>query len=490
MSNAKKSAVASLLLVSESFAQKLIGLISTLVLARFLVPEDFGIIAIATLCIYLAEVLSNTGSQQYILRAEYVDDEIVNTSFTINLIFRAALSILVIAAAPFIVDYYNDSRLYNVIYVLAGLTILNCIRNPGLWLLKRSQQYSVMIKWSLLAKCASVAVAIIAAVTLQNYWALLLAQLTNSIIILITSYFIHDFRPKFGLNNAQEQWRFSLWVVPQSLLGYVRTQFDSFLVSSMFSQSALGSYHTMKYIAYIPCSHILEPATRPLLVELSKIKNNPSYFAIQFNVTFFIVMCCALPITAFLFIFSDIVVDVLLGSNWSQYSDLFGILCLVIPSYLIYHQSNRAAYVFGNTRLTAGYEAIAVICLLALLLVMSFETVEQFALAKLWLESIMSVLYLIYVSTIYNGFSSTVRLFLMQVPIALSCTAGIISAKSIPSFAIPILDLPLLGGAFLLAFLLCLSLLVVILKNTNQEWLYVNQLVNRLVVTAHTKLIK
>ena len=78
MSNAKKSAIASFLLVSESFVQKLIGLASTLVLARFLVPEDFGIIAMATLCIYLAEVLSDTGSQQYILRAEHVDNDVVN----------------------------------------------------------------------------------------------------------------------------------------------------------------------------------------------------------------------------------------------------------------------------------------------------------------------------------------------------------------------------------------------------------------------------
>ena len=479
MSNAKKSALASLLLVSESLAQKLIGLASTLVLARFLIPEDFGIIAIATLSIYLAEVLSDTGSQQYVLRADKVDDDVINTSFTINVVFRASFSMLIILAAPLIASYYEDPRLSNVIYVLAGLTMLNCIRNPGLWLLKREQQYAQIVKWSLIGKCLSVCVSIVSAILLKSYWALLLAQLTNSAFMLLTSYFIHSFRPKFAIVNARQQWRFSLWVMPQSLLGYIRTQFDSLFVSTLFSQAALGSYHTMKYLAYIPCSHILEPATRPLLVELSKIKNNRSYFATQFNVTLLIVMSLALPITSYLYFFRDIVVGVVLGENWAAYSHLFGILCLVIPSYLMFHQSNRAVYAYGQTKIAAAYEFFSISTLVAILLIFQFDSVEHFAKAKLWFETTASIAYLMFVSAKYNGIKSTVRLVVMHTPIFLSCYCAVLIAINSPKYNHPLVDLMISGTCFLSSFILTISLLIFLLRKINNEWAYIYNLVGR-----------
>lgn len=63
MGHVKKSALASLMLVSESLAQKLVGLVSTLVLARSLLPDDFGIIAIGLLCESLVQALSHVGIQ-------------------------------------------------------------------------------------------------------------------------------------------------------------------------------------------------------------------------------------------------------------------------------------------------------------------------------------------------------------------------------------------------------------------------------------------
>ena len=71
--NLKKGVLSSVLLVVDSIAKKLVGLISTLILARVLAPEDFGIIAIATLMVGFIQILSNTGSQQYLLRVETAD---------------------------------------------------------------------------------------------------------------------------------------------------------------------------------------------------------------------------------------------------------------------------------------------------------------------------------------------------------------------------------------------------------------------------------
>lgn len=306
--------------------------------------------------------------------------------------------------------------------------------------------------------------------------------------MLIVSYGIHSYRPKLALVNAKRQWHFSFWVIPHSLLGYVRTQFDSLFVSTLFSQSALGSYHTMKYIAYIPCSHVLEPATRPLLVELSKIKDNPTYFATQFNVTLLIAMSLALPITTFLYSFSDVVVAVLLGDNWTSYSSLFGILCLVIPAYLLFHQSNRAVYVYGHTKIAAVYEILSISALIAILLGFEFDSVVKFATAKLWFETIASFSYLLFVSNKYNGVKSTVRMLAIHIPIIFACLLAYLAATHIPSLDNALLDLLTSGAIFSFVFVVTMSLFIIVLKEKNREWVYIFGLITRAAIPIMRKI--
>lgn len=85
MSTTKKLLQSSGLLVGIRLFQRSLGLISTLILARLLTPEDFGVVAVAALIIHFSEVLSNTGIQQYIVQVEEANVETVNTAWTLDL---------------------------------------------------------------------------------------------------------------------------------------------------------------------------------------------------------------------------------------------------------------------------------------------------------------------------------------------------------------------------------------------------------------------
>ncbi len=108
MSNANKALKGSFLLVLTKLSEKSLGIVSTLVLARLLVPDDFGLVAIANLIIGLVSIMADTGSGLYLIQKEEVDDDDINTSWTINLILQTMLFVFLVLITPFASEYYQD----------------------------------------------------------------------------------------------------------------------------------------------------------------------------------------------------------------------------------------------------------------------------------------------------------------------------------------------------------------------------------------------
>ena len=480
MSDLKKGVLSSFLLVADSILKKLVGLVSTLILARLLVPEDFGIIAIATLMIGFIDILANTGSVQYLMRVDNLDESKINTSWTINLILRSFMCLIMFIASVFVAEFYNDPRL---IYVLVSFTIIffiYALKNPGLAFLRRSQNYVSIVKLGVFVKVISVIAAVIAAFTLQNYWALVIGKASSAIIFVVGSYFIHSHRPKLELVNAKEQWEFSGWVIPQSIFGYIRTQLDSLLVSTNFGQEQLGSYHTMKYISFIPSAFLIIPATEPFLVELNKSKNSSHYFAKQFNASFFITMLLGLPISLVMYLHHDLVTSVILGPNWLEYSNLLGIFGLLIPALIMFHQASRVLILFGKTKHLFIYECITFVILYSTLLFVGIKDLLLFSYVRVGMENLICSAFLTYVLLKYTSVGNTLSLILGFIPFGISAyiaysLSNLVSVENLHDF----FQLCVVTAAFFSAFYGSMLLFHLVFLRKLQEWMYLEQLVLR-----------
>jgi lipopolysaccharide exporter len=482
-SNLKKGAFSSVILVAESILKKLVGLVSTLILARVLLPEDFGVIAIATLMIGFIDVLSSTGAQQYLMKVDQLDDNKLNTSFTINVILKGVLALLMGLSSIFIADYYNDPRLTDILLSLTGVFILNNIRNPAIDYLRREQNYTPLVKISLLAKFTAVAVAVFSALMLGNYWALVFGQLANSILMLFGTYLIYPYRPKFTLKNAKEQWFFSGWMIPQAVLGYFRTQLDTFMVSAAFGQTQLGSYSTMKYIAFIPSAHIILPIVQPFLVEQRKTKNAPNYFAKQFNASFILTMLIAIPITSVMFVHHGLVTQVLLGDNWVAYSPLLGMFGLLIPAYVMSNQSMRILVIFGKTKHIFIFECIAFVLIFLALVSVGSNNIESFTLVKASVENLLSVVFLLYVAIKYTSLKNSAYLLLSFIPLSVSALiASYLSKHSSTWFENSFLNLLVASLVSFSFFYICILLFHLIIFKKLQEWQYLENLMLRMLL--------
>ncbi len=472
MSRAKQGVLSSILLVLESMSKKLVGLVSTLILARVLVPDDFGLVAISALFIGFVEIFVQTGSQQYLLRAEKVDRDIINTSWTINFILKTSVAIVLALLAPIVASYYGDNRLISIIYVFSFVMFISLFASPGPIYLRREQLYGKIVQLSLVAKVFGVIVAVSIALIYESYWALVLGQCTGTIVRAIGSYFIYPFRPSLCLKNAKEQWSFSGWMIPQAILGYSRTQLDTFLISANFGKEALGSYHVMKYLAFIPSSELILPATQPLLVELAKIKDNKHYFALQYNVTFIITMCLALPVTAYMYFHQVLLVEILLGDKWLAYSNLLGVFVCLIPAFVMLNQARRLLMVHAKTKLFFYYEAIAFSILYGSLFYVGFDDLMLFSAIRVGIENLLCFVFLLLVASYYTSSQNTFKMLIGLFPVVFaSYIAGIVSVSySINTHYIA--ELFFSGLVYLITFILLIVFQYLLVYRFTKEWQY------------------
>jgi lipopolysaccharide exporter len=481
MSNFKKGVFGSILLVGESFLNKAIGLVSTLILARVLLPEDFGIVAIAMLTIGFFQILANTGSVQYLLRAESIDNSEVNTAWSINILIRIVLCLAIYIASFYAADYYDDDRLKNLLLVLSLIYFCNSLQNPGIIYLKRKQEYWSIVKVGILGKTLAVGTAVFVALYFKSYWALVAGQATGALVSLIGYYLIHPFRPKFELSNARKQWAFSGWMIPQSILGYLRTQLDTILVSSVFGKAELGSYHTMKYIGFIPTSHLIIPMTEVFLVEMRKVASEAHNFYNMFNATLLLTLLIAAPSAAFLLYFHESVTLILLGENWIKYSEILGAFGLLIPASVLHRHCCRTIIIYNKPKHILFYEIGTFIFIYSILFFVGLKDLLLFTYMRVGIEQFVSLGFLLYVSLKYTDVITTLKLFFGIFLIAITSVISILFVSIIPKVSdIAILNLVVLSACFFLSFYLIFLIVFGLFLRQFSEWKYISSLILRL----------
>lgn len=482
MDNFKKASKSSLLLVLEQLVLKSVGLFSTIILARFILPEDFGIIAIALLVVGFIEILSETGSAQYLMRTDKINDEQINTAWSINLVLKFFVSLLMVLGAFIAADFYEDERLVYVIISLSLISFLSAFNNPGLAYLTRNQEYSKIIKISLITKIFAVITTIISALILQNYWAIILGKAASAISMLFCSNLIYDYKRKFQFKNSSEQWNFSIWVIPQAIFGYVRTQLDTFLVSTAFGQTGVGSYYTIKYLSYIPSENFLTPISKPFLVELANVKHDNHIFTRQFNVTFILMMTLCLPIVGLMYCFHDLFTLVVLGKNWVNYSFLLQIFAFLLPSYVMVQHATRVLLVYGETKKLFIFQLLSFIAVYIPIITLAYSNLNTFSILRVVLELLSTSVFFLFIGYKYTGLNNIFKLCISFLLPFLSFALSLFFSKQIIIKEVnPFFDLLLNSMLYLLMYIFCyLALFFIIFKNI-KDIQYLKQLATRFI---------
>lgn len=467
---AKRVLRSSAQLLIIRFLNRSIGLISTLILARLLTPSDFGLVAIVAIIVQLFDVVATSGSSQYIIQKSTVDEKDLNTSWTIDIIMKTSLQLLLILIAPLVSVYYNKPELTMAIIVASFSLPISSFVNPGIILYKKDLEYSKILKLSVLQKLISFTTVMIIVFSTPSYWALIAGDLVSALALTVGSYIIHSYRPKWTLSEIREQWKFSQWILFKSIFGYTRSQIDTVLVSKNFEISDVGLYHVTKHLTSITARDLISPALTPLLAAFSETKvSDAGQLPMQVRLALLSLVFLVSPLSIFIWSFPQPIINTLLGSQWDGAAPVLSALSLLILSFSVNQLLELFCVSQGFVKQLFFYDLLSMAVVVSVLFVSPGDTLAEFSLKRGGLGIIVCGAFLIYVN--YRFKLTLTKLFPLIIPIVLSIllTTFITSWLSMYSPNVPFLKLAFLGIIFFSSYLTISIFLYLLIFRNNAD---------------------
>lgn len=367
-----------------------------LVLARFLTPEDFGIVAIATITAFFFDVIGETGTPQYITQKESITTADVNTAWTLNLILKAGCFLLFIVSIPLISNYSDNTLLGPVLYCVSLVIPLGALISPGLIVQGRNLNFKPITKLTIIEKFVSICITIPLAVVLESYWAMVIGMMVSYTLKLIISYLVAPWPVRLCVENIRAQWKFSKWVLGQGIVGFSRAEIDSFLTTRLFGMDALGGFNVMKNISTLPAREIIRPIANPLLPAFSKLKNEPERLGYQFTNCLIIITIVSTMIVGYLYFFHSTLVHLVFDEKWWKFSPLLGTLSLIIITYSLSEIISRLILSQGLSKVNFFFSVFTLGALLITLLCFNYSTLIEFAEARIIVAYLSTAILLSY----------------------------------------------------------------------------------------------
>ncbi len=295
-----------------------LGFIRTIILARLLAPEDFGLLGIAMLAILTLETFSQTGFQAALIQKKENLESYMNTAWTVSAIRGIVLFLALFFSAPLIAEFFNSPQAMWVVRAIAVSTVLTGFRSMGIVFFQKELRFDKLFIYELSATLADLSVAIFLAFVLRNVWALVWGGLAGHFVRLLMPYMIHPYRPQieFKKEEFQELFGFGRWVLVSSILGLLITRGDDIFVGKMLGVAALGFYQMAYMLSNLPATEIAHvfdqvafPAYSKLQDDLPKLRE--AYLK-ALQVTAFI----SIPLAGGIFILAPEFTRVFLGEKW------------------------------------------------------------------------------------------------------------------------------------------------------------------------------
>jgi len=320
-----------------------IGIVSVVILARLLVPADFGLVAMATAIIAIIELLSAFNFDMALIQRQEATRAHYDTAWTLNVAMAAVCALLVAAAAFPAGAFYGDSRLGPVMLWLALATWIRGFENVGVVAfrkeLKLNREFQLLLTKRIGVFLATISIAL----ATRSYWALVLGTLAGSVAGVALSYLFHPFRPRFDLSARGELFHFSKWMVFSNLINTLASRAADLIIGKSLGPGPLGLFNLAHEISHLPTTELSAPVNRAVYPGYAKAASDEARLTGQFlDVLGFTVLLTA-PAAVGIAAVAPLLVPLLLGDAWLEAVPLVEILAL---SGLLVSMRTNAGYVF------------------------------------------------------------------------------------------------------------------------------------------------
>jgi len=424
-------------MVAARWATRLIGLVSTVILARLLAPEDFGIVAIALIAVGLLETVGYAGVDLALMRPGANSREHFDTAWTIQIIQGLLIAVLLVVVAPWVGQLFSEPRTVGVVQVIALRPLISGFENIGVVAFRKELDFAKDFRFTVYTKLANFAIVVGSAFYLENYWALTIGMTSGSVIAVILSYLMHPYRPRLSLVHVREMWGFSQWLIISRVGSFLNRKTDEVVVGRLLGTSVMGGYHVANELATMPSSELVMPLRRALFPTLSKVAGARDEIEKLFCLSLAAIAALCFSVGFGLMAVAPEFVPLVLGDKWLGAVDAMRWLALYGAFSSLILTLEMPLWVMGRTRLSAAQTWLE----LALLVPVAFlaahlKGMEGVAMARVAVSIAVLPVMLHFVSS-----SCMIRIGRLYGALWRPCLAGLAMYGILAVFA-PLVDAP------------------------------------------------
>ncbi|MDE2514591.1 MAG: oligosaccharide flippase family protein [Rhodospirillales bacterium] len=332
----RRTSIAVSWLILWRAISRVLGIGTTIVLARLLVPADFGIVAMAMSVEGAIQTFALFPVHDALMRRREREAHLYDTAFTIQAARAIGVAILLAIGAPFAADWFHEPRLLPLVLVLAISSAANGFENIGMVDLHREMRFDVDVKISVLPSLLQLLVTLGVAWFTHSYWALLAGLTVRRFTRVGMTYAFLPMRPRFSLAGWRDLIGFSTWLAIIGIVSTVWERIDTFVVGPIFGPTGLGLYTLAAQVGRLPMTDLLEPAFAAMFASFASTERSGaagSGMRRSLLVAGALVMLLA-PITLVLSAEAAHFVTLLLGAKWAATVPLIQVMawmCLFAP---------------------------------------------------------------------------------------------------------------------------------------------------------------
>lgn len=315
----------------SEFASKAIQPITFTILTRLLTPEDYGIVAAATMILSFSQIFWEAGMSKAIVQYQGDRNEAANTAFWLNFGLAFVVALVLAAVSNLIAkEIFHDQRVEFVIDVMTLQIIFSSLSSVQIALLQKDMQFQHLFWIRLTTVTIPSLFSILLAWYGMGYWALIFGAILGQLLQALIIWKVSTWKPylKFSIKTAKDLLKFGAWIAYTGILGWFYLWADTLVIGLHMSSQELGIYHTGNSFVQIIYNLLFSPIMPVIFSHLTKKTHDLSALKRTLLSTNKCMFMVSLPVGIGLFIFGENI-NLIFGEKWGASGSVIAALGLM-----------------------------------------------------------------------------------------------------------------------------------------------------------------
>ncbi len=308
----------------------IVHLVSTLVLARLLSPDDYGVVAMVLAVTGFAGLFRDLGLSSAAIQKKDLTHAQQSNLFWLNIAMGVFLTLIVSAASPLVGLFYQKPELVSVTCAMSASFIIGAVGTQHGALLVRKMQFGRQAIANISGAIVTLLVAITFSLQGYSYWSLVWGSLAGAFVTTCLLYLLSPFspgRPSKG-SGIRGMLQFGANITGFEFVNYFHRNLDNILIGRFWGPDALGLYTEAYRLLMLPISAIRAPINTVAFPALSRLLEHPEAYRSYYRRVTAVVAFLSMPLCALLFATSRPAIEFLLGKQWLGVAPIFSWLAV------------------------------------------------------------------------------------------------------------------------------------------------------------------